>query len=88
MACLEGVGPTSCGVGLESDCLTIIEVLQEGVVRRAAWSDIYLLTRLLPACSFSHTVREGNGVAHLLAKKACTGWFGVWGVVLRCATGH
>jgi ribonuclease HI len=78
MACLEGIRLAVEWMGkptrLESDCLTIINCLREGDARRAAWSsinnEIIEVGRLLPACTIRHTGRDGNRVAHLLAKRA------------------
>jgi ribonuclease HI len=78
MACLEGIRLAVERIGkpvcLESDCLTVIIGLREGDAKRAAWSgiisEVIEVSRLLSACTFRHTGRQGNKVAHLLAKRA------------------
>jgi hypothetical protein len=54
---------------VESDCQTLIIVMESSNVERAQWSDlitsIETVAQLLPACTFHHVRREGNMVTHL-----------------------
>ena len=63
-----------CNSVLEGDLETVIKVFQNGDRFQFAFGHLYgdtlLYVKALQSFSFSHTHRQGNCVAHALAKKA------------------
>lgn len=77
-ACLDGIRLASEWIGqpiqLESDCLLLINALNSAKTTRSSWEgstqDIKANASLLPECVFLHVNRDGNQVAHQLARRA------------------
>jgi ribonuclease HI len=78
LACLEGLRVAAEWVRqplqVELDCLRLIMALRSSETNRASWqgiiSEIKDLCQLFPDYSFAHVRREGNQVAHGVAKLA------------------